>query len=434
MTVTPNSIPANNKYQQLQKILCFCLAITSFMAVPYSRSIAFDWFIQLPGSYKISLFNLVEIISFSTAFFIIRLRVLAGIERRILIALLLVMATRVISLLFAKQYESIQYFSILRFAEVLLGLIILTNLLQSKANRNIFIAGLACGLLIECFLGLNMVIQTGGHLRGIFFGIPSYQMMVLFILFLFLLTKSQNLIILIFAINILLTGIMATQTRAALIQLAIGMIVVIIIAYKQGFFKRFAITLVAVTIVHSITLYSMQSVISAAKERFEDAIKEGKIHLEEDEHSVGGGTIQYRLYLWDKSIGAFLSHPVTGIGSGSFPRQLDSLPQKFGVQLERNDKNLPLSTHNTFLGVLAETGIVGITAYFFWLSCIIILILKYYRSSSHRSFETAVAITLGIFIFSDFWSQQSFLPNMTYLTAYLLASLRSENYNPLPSS
>ncbi|HRB38767.1 MAG TPA: hypothetical protein PK134_07685, partial [Bacteroidia bacterium] len=137
------------------------------MAVPYSKSIAFDWFIQLPGSYKISLFNLVEIISFSTAFFIIRLRVLAGIERRILIALLLVMATRVISLLFAKQYESIQYFSILRFAEVLLGLIILTNLLQSKANRNIFIAGLACGLLIECFLGLNMVIQTGGHLRGI---------------------------------------------------------------------------------------------------------------------------------------------------------------------------------------------------------------------------------------------------------------------------
>jgi len=104
------------------------------------------------------------------------------------------------------------------------------------------------------------------------------------------------------------------------------------------------------------------------------------------------------------------------------------------VQLERNDKNLPLSTHNTFLGVLAETGIVGITAYFFWLSCIIILIIKYYRSSSHRSFETAVAIMLGIFIFSDFWSQQSFLPNMTYLTAYLLASLRSENYNPLPSS
>ena len=36
-------------------------------------------------------------------------------------------------------------------------------------------------------------------------------------------------------------------------------------------------------------------------DRFEDAIKEGKIHLKEDEHSVGGGTIQYRLYLWDKT-------------------------------------------------------------------------------------------------------------------------------------
>ncbi|HNL05207.1 MAG TPA: O-antigen ligase family protein [Bacteroidia bacterium] len=424
MTATPDCIPANNKYQLLQKILCFFLAFTSFMAVPYSRSIAFDWFIQLPGSYKISLFNLVEIISFTTALFIIRLRILSGIERRILIALLLVMATRVISLLFAKQYETIQYFSILRFAEVLLGLIILTNLLQSKSNRKIFIVGLTCGLLIECFLGLNMVIQTGGHLRGIFFGIPSYQMMVLFILFLFLLTKSQNLVLIIFAINILLTGIMATQTRAALIQLAVGMIAVIIIAYKQSFFKRFTITLVAVTIVHSITLYFMQSVISAAKDRFEDAIKEGKIHLEEDEHSVGGGTIQYRLYLWDKSIGAFLSRPVTGIGSGSFARQLDSLPQKFGVKLDRLDKSTPLSTHNTFLGVLAETGLVGFAAYFFWIASVVGIILKYYRSNHFHSFASAVAIMLCIFIFSDFWSQQSFLPNMTYLTAFLLAYLR----------
>ncbi len=424
MTVTPDSIPADNKFHLLQKILCFCLAITSFMAIPYSKSIAFDWFIQLPGSYKISLFNLVEIISFTTAFFVIRLRVLAGIERRILIALLLIMATRVISLLFAKQYETIQYISILRFVEVLLGLIILTNLLQFKANRKSFIVGLACGLLIECFLGLNMVIQTGGHLRGLFFGIPSYQMMVLFILFLFLLTKSQNIVIIVFSINILLTGIMATQTRAALIQLAVGMIVVIIIAYKHGFFKRFALTLVAVTIVHSITLYSMQSVISAAKERFEDAIKEGKIHLEEDEHSAGGGTIQYRLYLWDKSIGAFLSHPITGIGSGSFARQLDSLPQKFGVKLDRIDKSTPLSTHNTFLGVLAETGIVGLTSYFFWIATIAGIILKYYRGSDYNSFASAVAIMLGIFIFSDFWSQQSFLPNMTYLTAFLLGYIR----------
>ncbi|HOM91469.1 MAG TPA: hypothetical protein PKW65_12180, partial [Bacteroidia bacterium] len=63
-------------------------------------------------------------------------------------------------------------------------------------------------------------------------------------------------------------------------------------------------------------------------------------------------------------------------------------------------------------------------AYFFWIASVVGIILKYYRSNHFHSFASAVAIMLCIFIFSDFWSQQSFLPNMTYLTAFLLAYLR----------
>lgn len=397
------------------------------MAIPYSKSIAFNWFIQLPGSYKISLFNLVEILCFSILIVTYKRRSYSKIEKNILLALILIMLSRIISLLFAVKYEPIQFLSTIRFIEVILGIILLSGLLSSKENRQAFLSGLSIGLLAECIMGVYMVVDTGGFLRGIFLGIPSYQLMVLFVLYLLLLSKQENKIILILAITVLFTGIVATQTRAALIQLIIGLAITAIIAYKQKFLKNYFTVFISAFLLHSAILYSLQSVIEAANHRYEEAIKEGKHNIEDDDSAAGGGTIQYRLYLWDKSVGAFFSHPITGIGSGSFARQIDSLPQYFGVKLDRIDKSKPLSTHNTFLGVLAETGLVGIAVYFFWLFCIIRLVIYYINKSDKSAISTAVAIMLCIFIFSDFWSQQSFLPNMTYLTAFLLGYIQNRS-------
>ncbi len=404
----------------MYQAISFLLALTLFMAIPYSKSIAYDWYLQLPGNYKVSLFNLVEIICFSVILITYKIRPFSKTEKSILLALVLVMLSRIISLLFAVKYENIQYISIIRFVEVILGIVLLSGILQKRENRKAFIIGLSVGLLAECVMGIYMVIETGGFLRGIFMGIPSYQIMVLFVLYLLLLSKSENKIILIIGLTILFTGIVATQTRAALIQLAIGLAVTATIALKQKFLKSYLTIFLSAILLHSVIIFSLQSVLSAAKHRYEEAIKEGEHNLEDDASSAGGGTIQYRLYLWDKSIGAFLSHPITGIGSGSFARQIDSLPQYFGVELDRSDKSTPLSTHNTFLGVLAETGLIGVAAYFFWLTCIVRFIISYFQSPDKTAIATATAIVLCIFIFSDFWSQQSFLPNMTYLTAFLL--------------
>lgn len=119
-------------------------------------------------------------------------------------ALVLVMLSRIISLLFAVKYENIQYISIIRFVEVILGIVLLSGILQKRENRKAFIIGLSVGLLAECVMGIYMVIETGGFLRGIFMGIPSYQIMVLFVLYLLLLSKSENKIILIIGLTILL--------------------------------------------------------------------------------------------------------------------------------------------------------------------------------------------------------------------------------------
>ena len=134
--------------------------------------------------------------------------------------------------------------------------------------------------------------------------------------------------------------------------------------------------------------------------------------------------MQYRLFLWDKSIGAFLSSPLTGIGSGGFPRQLNDLPQPFGIKLERIDKATPLSTHNTFLGVLAETGLVGVVAYGFWFFALVKLIIAGFRFKTDDLFLVSCCMMLCVFLFSDFWSQQSFLPNLTFIAAYIFGSIR----------
>ena len=83
-----------------------------------------------------------------------------------------------------------------------------------------------------------MFIVSGGFLRGIFTGVPAYQMLVLFSMFMLLEAKHEHWLKLTIFSCLLLLGIVGTQTRSALLQLIIGFGAVGLLSLIQGYFQN----------------------------------------------------------------------------------------------------------------------------------------------------------------------------------------------------
>lgn len=406
----------------------FFLGLILLTAVPYSAGFCKDWYIQIGGSYRLNFFYGIQFILYGILLLHFRYSIKTRFERWIYLGLLATLLARGLSLLFAVEMERIQILSLVRYIEVFLCIYCLTNLWEDARNRLAFLSGLFIAVVVECIMGYAMFIVSGGFLRGIFTGVPAYQMLVLFSMFMLLEAKHEHWLKLTIFSCLLLLGIVGTQTRSALLQLFIGFGAVGMLSLIQGYFQKFLLVAAIPVAFVSGLAYLQNSQFQAAKNRLAEAYIESYIKTTEAEEGEGvsSGTLQWRYFLWDKSLGAFKSHPITGIGSGGFPRQLPHLPQVFGVRLDRVDKNMPLSTHNTFLGVLSETGIIGVLAYLIWIIGVGRVAWICFFSTKDNSVLIGFSILVGIFIFSDFWSQQSFIPNMSFSVAFLLGYLRQK--------
>lgn len=86
--------------------------------------------------------------------------------------------------------------------------------------------------------------------------------------------------------------------------------------------------------------------------------------LEGDDTSV-----QIRFMLWNLAINSFKSHPLTGIGWHQF---YSTLSYSIG-------SNRGFETHNVYLQLLCETGIIGFGIYISWMVYILFSALKTYK-------------------------------------------------------
>lgn len=83
----------------------------------------------------------------------------------------------------------------------------------------------------------------------------------------------------------------------------------------------------------------------------------------------GSDTVGYRYTLWNAGIKMALDHPLAGVGIGKFGQ---TLPHYWPI-----DKTILANTaHNTYIEVLAETGIIGFTIF---ISLLVVTILKYVK-------------------------------------------------------
>ena len=110
---------------------------------------------------------------------------------------------------------------------------------------------------------------------------------------------------------------------------------------------------------------------------------EAAFHIQEDYWSKkrqeitsgimqGKGTMGERYDLWEGAVAAWWSSPISGVGMGQFA----SSPGKEVARMFRIPKEVGLVVHNSYLTVLAESGLVGLLLFLSWQ---IIALRRFYR-------------------------------------------------------
>jgi O-antigen ligase len=119
-------------------------------------------------------------------------------------------------------------------------------------------------------------------------------------------------------------------------------------------------------------------------------------------------SISSRLLIWDTAWRAFLSHPWIGIGIYSFPQSSQNYARMPKFLFQRYVKGL--SPHQTYLAMLAETGIIGALGFLYLILSVVRFAFRTIRLSPKGPIqEHALLVTAGLtycvisMFFTDAW-------------------------------
>ena len=277
--------------------------------------------IPLVGSYIVSYFEVI--VGLSLFVFIWRGDVrLDSREKKLYRALAFVILTRALSLVFAGNAQSEQILSVLRYVSTFVTLVLLASILTTRPNRRLFVIGILFGALLESIGGPVLLFTSQGEDRGIWLGLDNYELQVFALVFLcLLLTYNTSRMWKLIGIFVLVVGVTATEVRRALVLVLLNCLVI-----AFGRYRSVIRPIVAVVVIGAVAVgaagYILPDMQQSLSERAEQLW-------------TGGGTIGYRMILWQMAAAAYLAHPITGIGSGGFARQQDALYFQISDALDR---------------------------------------------------------------------------------------------------
>ncbi len=214
-------------------------------------------------------------------------------------------------------------------------------------------------------------------------------------------------------------GLIATQTRSAMLQALLGILIAVLFAWlwagwnKRPHIRRRIVILVALTAAMILVfLFGHIGLFETASERVEQAL-EGR-----------SNTIFIRLLLWKMGWTVFADSPVFGVGLGQASRWSEQ------VNFFHLDPAAPraggLGVHNDAITYLAETGIIG-TGLIFWLLWVVIRLgwrlLKTVRDEKHVYQLLVLLAPAGAVIAHYFYSAYLFYSIGGMVVAYYFGML-----------
>lgn len=129
-----------------------------------------------------------------------------------------------------------------------------------------------------------------------------------------------------------------------------------------------------------------------------------------------------RIKLWKTALMMIKEHPILGVGNGNFVTQYDTYIVKY--RLDYNSYT-HYPTHNSYLKVQSELGIVGIVSFLGVLATALFRVKKLYTTTEdefHRAFYMGVMASMVAFLFMNFSDNLFFVPKATTYFWFLLAT------------
>lgn len=150
-------------------------------------------------------------------------------------------------------------------------------------------------------------------------------------------------------------------------------------------------------------------------------------------HSIFTDKENPRLMIWDITARMIEDHPLTGIGAGNFPINLQSYYGEF--DLSQLDSTNWVRPHNDYLWVLSEKGVValllflaffGMAFYYIW------LIVKRETEYGHKWLAIAIFMGLTSYMVNAFFDFPLERINQQAILALFIASLVAMSYGLKP--
>lgn len=291
----------------------------------------------------------------------------------------------------------------------LAAMVIVTTIIYKHVNDYQTPFKVLFAYLIFSFLnGISVILQsyaTGGDRVFGFAGvcyIDFSNIAILSLLCLMVFARSKTRTILILLIIFYFFTLILTQTRNSILSLAATLISLffIILIYSKKIRVPKSITIKNSTIIllsTTILFIGMLFIFPSSADRFLELI--GKKSTETDGSLVSNSLVS-RMLIWHTSFNAFLKHPFIGIGLFSFSHQsylYHTIPNFLYKEFVWY-----LTPHETFIALLAETGIIGFTGFIILISSIIRMSFKSLKNSISQEQIAASFTLLGLQLYIVF--------------------------------
>lgn len=214
--------------------------------------------------------------------------------------------------------------------------------------------------------------------------------------------KSKKIVYILFSI-LVFTNLLMTYSRNALLGFAIGVVVLALLySIKLLFaFSGFGIlTLLIPSVFHRV-----RDITNLAQN-------------------------ESRIKLWKTALMMIKEHPLLGVGNGNYVSQYDTYIQKY--RLDYNSYT-HYPTHNSYLKVQSELGIVGIVSFLGIVITGLFRVKKLYsttRDKFHNAFYMGVMASMVAFLFMNLSDNLFFVPKATTYFWFLLATAEALLNNP----
>ena len=139
-----------------------------------------------------------------------------------------------------------------------------------------------------------------------------------------------------------------------------------------------------------------------------------------------------RILMWKTAIKMIKDHPIVGVGNGNFVSLYDEYVTKYPELAYNHNKRFP--SHNSYLKVQSELGILGIVVFVLIILSVLIKIKKVIalmEDKFHKAFYKGFFISILAFLLMNIADNLFFIPKITMSFWILVAISQSINYNDI---